>query len=678
MRVLRLLFVITDYFSIEMADVKMFAKILNALENCLKKNHETLNVKLFIKIIYNVLLYFDDNGKQAFFKDHLRILSDFSNLQPNEHRFFYRLFSNGNVSCEEDKLVDKDKEKKKLLERMLEMELIENVTYSALSLKDLCTKMNAAQRKIIFTKYKISEPKKTNKRIIQKLILQKGRQKEISGKKLEAAITKDILEILGQHYKVPNNVLSLFSSIFIMHYPNIMDPIHDTEPSEISNYMVKNVVNYISRYHTAAKPNQIRNNSLIALSIFETFDEIAAYNDIIEKYRILKMHNSMSARECREIVLYAKNELSCPDNNLKWIRRRLPSRLYRYCILSVGLHIIAAGARLFEKAKEFEAAECLYKLITHNLLSFVVVSKKEYSEWWARRIINYKRLAPHKSALISFYNETVLFEKDLTKEMLLDINKYYMSAANANLFNIQVSEVPTIEICLESLKNTGDSGVKNQFIIRKPGKEVQYVKVELAALDYLFKNRGFTNGGHYENDIWKELFMLIFGDIVTTQAPNDVPYFHEYLLLPPLLGTKEYMAENGEKYKARCVYLLGSNGIQINKLIVENLSLFNSFCTKEDYKPIFETSSLVMDFLNCVKLEGLLKVLMHRLEFYEGKFSGFPDLLMWNTNTREIAGFEVKGPGDTLKSKQKLVISLLNKNIGLNCYVLKIKANTII
>lgn len=51
--------------------------------------------------------------------------------------------------------------------------------------------------------------------------------------------------------------------------------------------------------------------------------------------------------------------------------------------------------------------------------------------------------------------------------------------------------------------------------------------------------------------------------------------------------------------------------------------------------------------------------------------SGFPDLLVWNKESKRIKAVEVKGPSDSLSSKQTLWIHYMNE-CGLSaetCYV---------
>lgn len=77
-----------------------------------------------------------------------------------------------------------------------------------------------------------------------------------------------------------------------------------------------------------------------------------------------------------------------------------------------------------------------------------------------------------------------------------------------------------------------------------------------------------------------------------------------------------------------------------------------------------------------MNIQNLTLLCINQMSFKRGLFSGYPDLVLWNVETRDISCFEVKGPGDTLTCKQKLAIKILNTFLCIPCKCINVKAQS--
>lgn len=58
----------------------------------------------------------------------------------------------------------------------------------------------------------------------------------------------------------------------------------------------------------------------------------------------------------------------------------------------------------------------------------------------------------------------------------------------------------------------------------------------------------------------------------------------------------------------------------------------------------------------------MLEIFLNFSKDNRHKRSGFPDLVVWNSETQDLAVIEVKGPGDSLSTKQRLCLDFFVRN----------------
>lgn len=81
-----------------------------------------------------------------------------------------------------------------------------------------------------------------------------------------------------------------------------------------------------------------------------------------------------------------------------------------------------------------------------------------------------------------------------------------------------------------------------------------------------------------------------------------------------------------------------------------------------------EEAETLLSCIPTVVLVGIFRQLLTDFRFYR---SGFPDIIMWNEKTRRWKVIEVKGPGDTLSTKQRYWMHLL-LSLGVECVTCRV------
>ena len=174
--------------------------------------------------------------------------------------------------------------------------------------------------------------------------------------------------------------------------------------------------------------------------------------------------------------------------------------------------------------------------------------------------------------------------------------------------------------------------------------------VEHAAIEhyYVTNEGGYENGIHCEGRVMMEIFSSLFKESVL--APDSVST-DSGLLQSPLQKWSLDVGFLQECSDARWKDALNVIG-GFSSLDYDALGDF--YCTKYADKEDSSNDQLpVVEILKCMRgsVLGAIMRLMIADPYYWG--GGQPDLIVWNTKTREVCFAEVKGPGDQLSPRQR-------------------------
>ncbi|XP_014472504.1 PREDICTED: fanconi-associated nuclease 1-like isoform X2 [Dinoponera quadriceps] len=199
------------------------------------------------------------------------------------------------------------------------------------------------------------------------------------------------------------------------------------------------------------------------------------------------------------------------------------------------------------------------------------------------------------------------------------------------------------------------------------GIDKEYGTVESLAL-YDYKKKGYVKGVHCEGAFpvtllgtlfWDEIYNLdIPGACVSPYEPTPLDLFTSEFYE----NRREHIDKKLQAIRKFDVETLGNHLKQKFDLLCE----YTSICQGN----IFDSGISFQEVALCLGVEGVVGICERLIHNYTLWRAGFPDLIVWNPRTKQYKIVEVKGPGDSLSTKQKLWLQYLNY-LGLNtevCY----------
>ncbi len=234
-----------------------------------------------------------------------------------------------------------------------------------------------------------------------------------------------------------------------------------------------------------------------------------------------------------------------------------------------------------------------------------------------------------------------------------------------------LEKCPEITITAETL-DRNVNGRRNIFTTSNQDGDITCIPVEEAALRH-YKQNGFTKGLHSEGIVYHALFNLLLWDVIYSDVTDA--FRTCYQSLPLDLWCEDFYRRRSRQIDDRLDeiqnFSLSELESNLERIWTENHG--TTCLISWDALDIEDLKEIVSCMGNSL-LIAIFKRLCSHLRFTR---SGFPDLLVWNAETKMIKASEVKGPNDTLSSKQILWIHYFNAN-GLAaevCYVKSDKTN---
>ncbi|XP_020291631.1 fanconi-associated nuclease 1-like [Pseudomyrmex gracilis] len=359
----------------------------------------------------------------------------------------------------------------------------------------------------------------------------------------------------------------------------------------------------------------------------------------------------------------------------------LPQHVRHFMPGYMWLKVLSKSIDAFKKTKEFsKAIEFLQTLINQQCHM-----KNKKGQWYCEliKIENFhKKNLDDSVALLS----KAVKAKNLTEVDRLDlldraeklvkrktgISQQAKEAAKNILDNVLNRARPTHHINNNTIQGTLCSNVtqkKSNWCIINDEYQQLYGSVENLAL-YHYKQEGYLSGVHCEG----AFPVLLFGILFWEEIYNiNIPGAHvsPYQDAPLDLYSSQFYENRKEQIDMKLEI--------VRKFDVETLSkhLQDNFNLRCEYKSvansqgnIFSDKNSLQELTVCLGVEGIVGIcerLIHNFILWR---AGFPDLIVWNIHKKQHKIVEVKGPGDTLSTKQKLWLDYLSQ-LGLNvevCY----------
>ncbi|KAJ1986354.1 hypothetical protein GGI26_002891 [Coemansia sp. RSA 1358] len=336
-----------------------------------------------------------------------------------------------------------------------------------------------------------------------------------------------------------------------------------------------------------------------------------------------------------------------------------------------------ALSRIVERGAKFAATLKQYFNEEEILLS--LVSQKAYrlhkrGEWYERLILLYStHLRPkkikgnenaEKKALLMLKRARGICIRAIQDEHVNRISLHSISrqlrALEAKL-GVETGEYyQHPRICLEwqSAPERTVYGVRiNNRAGRGPslwdGNDGIPCTVEQLAL-WRYKDLGYK-GLHSENAMATTLFSLLFWDIIFHPLPGVLDT--EYQSRPLDMGSNTFYSSRKALVDRRLEDIAGGGFADIIRPNYERE--FGAECVGVSWDITLDNLLTVAQYIGGKRLTAICEVLAKE---YRLKSSGFPDLCMWNNDTKEVLFAEVKGPRDKLSDSQRDWIDILLTN----------------
>jgi hypothetical protein len=188
------------------------------------------------------------------------------------------------------------------------------------------------------------------------------------------------------------------------------------------------------------------------------------------------------------------------------------------------------------------------------------------------------------------------------------------------------------------------------------------IKVEEQALSY-YKELGF-DGIHGENQLWKNLYGLLFWDQLFDQQHGD--YHHPLQRVASDFYTKSFYMKRKKSIMKRLESFEQASTLAmlINITFNEKFGIANPMVQWEE-----KLSEHLEVMINKIPLVGLKKVLIEMSKNLKDNTTGFPDLFIWNEHSYHL--YEIKSPNDHLSSQQLYWLDFFKKE-GIHAEIIKV------
>ena len=201
--------------------------------------------------------------------------------------------------------------------------------------------------------------------------------------------------------------------------------------------------------------------------------------------------------------------------------------------------------------------------------------------------------------------------------------------------------VPEVQMTANTIKRKVDLR-NNIFYELNDQGGFTVLKVEQVALNYYIDQLGFTNGLHSENHLFNIFFYLLFYDqiFIKDNSIKDI-YRYDFQKLPLDFGSDSFYESRSVHFQRRFDYLASLSNDAFYDLIEREYEKYKCLKTMINLDSI--QLNYLKEIVQCINIDSLLKVCRRLAEDHRFTRSGFPDLIVWNCEKKEIKAVEVKG-----------------------------------
>ncbi|KRZ57666.1 Fanconi-associated nuclease 1 -like protein, partial [Trichinella nativa] len=527
------------------------------------------------------------------------------------------------------------------------------------------------------------KPLSTKEQLIRQLIRFSLSQTTLIGN-LKDILKKKALAELGDCVKLSDDVQLAFLSAFHLFSPAEMSPNTATYPR--NHVLTANLIYTMRLVSLNLQKTPLSKPGIRKEKLFSSDGELMKYVSVCElENEMWNCWNSKKYTVCLHVGSRIRHLL---DEELRLLSEKPCSvRLVHYQNFTTVVSLLRAStvlAQAFEKLKMYDKANAEFEYLISINCQFVPSHRRSF--WYERAILNYGRhlKLPKKAyelALDVIQDDTFdYYFRQRIYDRVLQMNLVDEDCEKQLATNIQAALDETIEIDVEIpekvisaplLSKSMGTSVKTVFVVPQE-HQFSCPGVEAVALNYYYQKENFSKGLHSEGSIWLALFGLLCWNEIYDSTVEDV-WISRYQTYPLDLYAGEMFWINRQKTFEKKFETLQCLSVQVD---IQSM-LRASWREHEGINSIvkwdaFESSEMFEEMLSCMDGHMLVKLFGRLASNFKRHSSGFPDLVVWNVQSRDIKVAEVKGPGDRLSWKQKAWLSHFIKS-GIHAEVCLVK-----
>ncbi|XP_076680635.1 fanconi-associated nuclease 1 [Andrena cerasifolii] len=216
-----------------------------------------------------------------------------------------------------------------------------------------------------------------------------------------------------------------------------------------------------------------------------------------------------------------------------------------------------------------------------------------------------------------------------------------------------------------SLMPGNTAGNKNTWRIESSDDSQSYGSVESLAL-YHYCEGEFSNGLHCEGRLPILLFVTLFWEeLYDIHIPGA--FVTQYQSAPEDLFTEQFYENRKEQIDMKLQIINNLRSESLSNMMEERFKQYSQY---QSIMPsdLLKSSVQLKEIVHCLGVQAVTGICKRLYDNYRLWRSGFPDLIVWNFDTKKHKIVEVKGPKDTLSTKQRLWLGYLSQ-LGLNTEV---------
>ncbi|KAE9556665.1 hypothetical protein FO519_000071 [Halicephalobus sp. NKZ332] len=631
-------------------------------------------VRFFWKILYRVLSKESGIEAEEFWNETLRFFYRLISMGDSEQHLFIRLCIRHRKWLTKEEISKYEKPETSIADiasNLIAADLVEDsLTCDSINLEEILQKCSRLDLQKLARTYRVDHRHKIGTIIFN--ILQTSTGNDVFGQPLYPSMLSNAKKIIGKCYRMKEYPLNVFNSVLTLYCPMTMDSSNlfdlNNNSGLASNLMFQLLQVEIRKVNFCGPMDELK-----VIQNFKTFEELSRYIAAkkIEASMAWAKRTAKYDEMCKigqEIVGILRNMLT--ENPEKFVElTSLPQHLRKFTDIWVYVRCCFHTIEALERCRVFnEVVEIAEMLISNEILRPFFSDMRGFLYHRYALDLHFHLKDKEKALKVCMQGLTDLDVRDKDRLFLQD-RAIKISPGFEPVVKIQDPVLHKIEGNILR-KRLGDTRL-HRFCIDNGG-EKEFVSVEELCLRHFVQNEGFTGGVHAEGVVWHTIFGIICYDIIFDHDVEGV--WCSPLQDHPLdMNTKHFYEVRKLKFEQRFNWVLDSDGVMFKQTLKSTFQeKYGKTNAQVDWS-CFTSFDDLYGLISCLTREQLVMTMKRIAEDHRHNRSGFPDLTLWNPKTKKIAVVEVKGPYDSLSTKQRLWLDFFMSQ-GINASVCHVAA----